>query len=315
MVQRVVRQRSKCDHAASPCKHSLERTQQTTYTYTMILTLRHTDFDLASRCHYMGIVNVTPDSFSDGGRFDSTEAVVSHALRLIEDGADMIDIGGESTRPGATPISVGDEIRRVAPVIEALRRETEIPISIDTRNADVAEVALEAGADLINDISALRHDPRMSAIAVRHDAPVVLMHMLGTPETMQSEPRYRDVVSEVLAFFEERIAAASSAGVRRIILDPGIGFGKRLEDNLALLRNLETFQRFHRPLLVGPSRKTFIGLLTGALVHDRLAGTLGSCVMAVRFGASMLRVHDVKEVRMAVQVAEAIASAPTEALR
>ena len=278
----------------------------------MIVTLRDTVFDFASRCHYMGIVNVTPDSFSDGGLHDSAASAIRHALRLVEDGADVIDIGGESTRPGALPVSAEDELDRAIPVIAGIRKSSDVPISIDTRNASTAEEALRSGADMINDVSALRHDPRMAAVAAASDAPVALMHMLGTPETMQAGPSYDDVVSEVLDFLRERIAFARAAGIRNILVDPGIGFGKTVEHNLALLGNLPVFRGLGAPLLVGTSRKSFIGALTDSAASERLPGTIGSCVAAALHGAAMLRVHDVREVRMAVRVAEAIAAAKRE---
>lgn len=272
----------------------------------MQLPIRDTVFDLRARCHFMGIVNVTPDSFSDGGRHFSKAAAAAHALRLVEEGADIIDVGGESTRPGAEPVSLPEELRRVLPVIEEIRKTSSIPISIDTRNAAVAEEALSAGADMINDISALSHDPRMADIAVAFKVPVVLMHMKGIPETMQRHPFYTDVVGEVASRFRERISFARTAGISQIVLDPGIGFGKRLEDNLTLLANLSTFTSFGLPLLVGTSRKAFLGALTSAGIEDRLPGTIASCLIAVQNGVNLLRVHDVKEVRAGLQIAEAI---------
>ncbi|MDH7515210.1 MAG: dihydropteroate synthase [Bacteroidota bacterium] len=254
----------------------------------------------------MGIVNVTPDSFYDGGRcFDRVKAV-EHALALLEEGADLLDIGGESTRPGASPVSVDEEIARVLPVIEGVRRHSAAPISIDTRNAPTAEAALDAGADIVNDISALRHDPAMTALVARRGVPVVLMHMRGTPETMQIDVWYDDPVAEIRRFLEERVSAARQAGVVDVIVDPGIGFGKRVSDNLALLRGLDELTLLGCPLLIGVSRKSFLGRITGRNTRDRLAETLAACVIAALNGATILRVHDVREVRAAVAIAEAV---------
>ncbi len=258
------------------------------------------------RCSFMGVVNVTPDSFSDGGDHFSVSAAAERALLLAEQGADILDIGGESTRPGALPVPLDEEMRRVVPVIEEIRRHCGLPLSIDTRNAAVAEAALDAGADIVNDVSALRHDPRMAGTAAGRKAPVILMHMLGTPENMQHNPSYADVTAEVGAFLAERIAFAAAAGIEKIAIDPGIGFGKRFEDNLTLLRELRSLCELGRPVLVGTSRKRFLGEITGNDPRNRLPETIASCVIAALNGASILRVHDVREVREAVQVAEAV---------
>ena len=259
-----------------------------------------------NRCLLMGIVNVTPDSFSDGGRFFSASKAVDHALALMEDGADVLDVGGESTRPGAVEVPEDEELRRVLPVIEQLARHAAIPISVDTRKARVADAALSAGASIVNDISALRHDDDMLGVLLRHRATVVLMHMQGEPSTMHIDPRYADVIAEVLEFFTERLAVCASAGINDVWLDPGIGFGKRLNDNLTLLKDLDRLAALGFPLLVGTSRKSFIGYLGGNDTGNRLPGTIASCVLARRNGASMLRVHDVREVRDAIRVADAI---------
>ncbi|MDX9757703.1 MAG: dihydropteroate synthase [Bacteroidota bacterium] len=258
------------------------------------------------RCRIMGILNVTPDSFSDGGEHLRVADAVAHARSMIADGADIIDIGGESTRPGAAELPPDEELRRVLPVIEALRRESDIPISIDTRHADVARAALDAGADLINDVSALRHDPRMAEVAAACGAPVVLMHMAGTPATMQDAPSYKNVTQDIYIFFEERIAFCHAAGMTELVLDPGIGFGKTVAHNLQLVRELADFGPLGCPLLVGTSRKSFLGALTGAEPPDRLPGTIASCLSAWRRGAGILRVHDVRAVRDALRVADAI---------
>lgn len=256
----------------------------------------------------MGIVNVTPDSFSDGGRFLDRDRAVEHALRLVDEGADIIDIGGESTRPGAQPVPLEEELRRVIPVVKELRRLSDVPISVDTYKAEVARQALEAGANIVNDISALRFDPQMARVVAEHDAYVVLMHMQGTPQTMQDNPHYDDVIQDILAFLKERIEVAIDAGIKRekIIIDPGIGFGKLLEHNLEILRRLGELRALGRPILIGPSRKSFIGQLTGLPVDQRLEGTIASVVVGVLHGAQIVRVHDVAPVRRALQIVDAI---------
>lgn len=270
------------------------------------LRLRETTLDFSRGPHLMGILNVTPDSFSDGGTHDGVDAAVEHALRMEAEGAAVIDIGGESTRPGAPEVPAAEEIARVVPVIETLRRHSGVPISIDTRKAAVAAAAIAAGADMLNDVSALRGDAEMTALAAGHDLPVVLMHMQGDPATMQRQPHYDDVVTEVLAFLGARIAHCRAAGVTRVIADPGIGFGKTLAHNLALLRALPRFHDLGVPLLLGTSRKSFIGQITGRPVEDRLAGSLASSVHAALRGAHILRVHDVAATRAALDVIDAI---------
>lgn len=264
---------------------------------------------LGSRTLIMGVLNVTPDSFSDGGRYTSVEAAAAHASRLAEEGADIIDIGGESTRPGADPVSLEEELRRVIPVVEAVRAELpEICISVDTYKAKVAEEALRAGADMINDVSALRFDPDMVRVAAEAGAPIVLMHMLGTPKTMQQDPTYDDVVGEISAFLGERISWAVSQGIERerIIIDPGIGFGKRPEHNTEILRRLGELKALGRPILLGTSRKSFLGALTKRPVEERLEETIASVVIGALHGADIVRVHDVGAVKYALTVADAI---------
>ncbi|MFC4308230.1 dihydropteroate synthase [Steroidobacter flavus] len=258
----------------------------------------------------MGILNVTPDSFSDGGRFIDVSKALEHALRMIEQGAAMIDVGGESTRPGANDVSEEEEIRRVVPVIEALIARTSIPISIDTSKAAVMSAAVAAGASLINDVRALQAPGALEA-AAKTDAAVCLMHMQGQPRTMQHEPRYDDVVGEVTAFLEQRVEACQAAGIGRdrLVLDPGIGFGKRLEHNLALLAHLPELGRSGLPLLVGVSRKSMFQALLGRPVEQRLAGGLAVATAAVLAGAGILRVHDVAETVDAVKVAQALRAA------
>ncbi len=270
------------------------------------LRLGDVTLDLSRRCHIMGILNVTPDSFSDGGTHADAGTAVEHALRMEEAGAAIIDIGGESTRPGAPAVSREEELARVLPVIEGLRRESSVPVSVDTRKASVAAAAIAAGADMINDVSALRFDDDMAALAARPHLPVVLMHMRGEPATMQEQPVYDDVVEEVLAFFRERIAYSRSRGITQILIDPGIGFGKTLEHNVTLLRELSRFRELQCPLLIGTSRKSFLGSITGQPVGGRLPGSIASNLLACRNGARILRVHDVAEIRAALDVTDAI---------
>ena len=260
----------------------------------------------------MGVLNVTPDSFSDGGLFSDVETAVEQAHRLIEEGADILDIGGQSTRPGARPITPGEEVERVLPVVERLARETSIPLSIDTFRAEVADQCLAAGAVILNDVCGLR-DPEMRQVAARRQSPVVLMHMLGTPQTMQREISYTDVVDDLKSFFERRVREAEDAGVREIMIDPGIGFGKTVEHNLEILRRLEEFTTLGRPLLVGPSRKSFIGAVTGRPVDDRVDGTIAASVIASMRGADVVRVHDVGRVKQALMVADAVRQAAVPA--
>jgi dihydropteroate synthase len=255
----------------------------------------------------MGIVNVTPDSFSDGGLYLDAGRAIEHARLLLAEGADLLDVGGESTRPGAEAVSAEEERERIGPVIEGLR-DVEAPISIDTSKAAVAEAALDAGAEIVNDVTALRADPELATVCGDRGCGVVLMHMKGTPRTMQKAPSYGDVVDEVREFLAERIEFATGEGIaeERIWIDPGIGFGKTVEHNLELLRRLGELRALGRPLVVGTSRKSFIGTLTGRQIDDRLGGTIASNVLAVRAGADVLRVHDVAEVGEAVRIAEAI---------
>ena len=258
----------------------------------------------------MGILNVTPDSFSDAGRFFTPEAALSHARAMAAAGADIIDVGGESTRPGSRPVGLDEEIDRVLPVIARIKEETGALVSVDTSKEEVARRAVEeGGADIINDISALRFSERMAAVAAELDVPVVLMHIQGTPETMQRAPAYADVIAEISDYFQERIDYAQGRGVKRekIILDPGIGFGKRLEDNVAIVRQLRRFAAFELPLLVGLSRKSFLGLLGGEKSAERRdAETVAANLVAVRNGASILRVHDVAATVKALKVWRAL---------
>jgi dihydropteroate synthase len=276
----------------------------------MILTRQAKDrlIEFPGRPLIMGVVNVTPDSFFDGGRYLDRDAAVAHAIQLVEEGADLLDIGGESTRPGADAVSEVEEYRRAIPVVTAVAKSVSVPISIDTSKAMVARAALDSGAILVNDVTALRGDPMMADVIAETGAGIVLMHMQGTPRTMQQAPRYDDVVEEISVFFEERICFAMAHGIvrRQIILDPGIGFGKLLTHNLMLLAQLNRFEKFECPLLVGVSRKGFLSQLVGRPVQERQWGTAAAVAIAVDRGAGILRVHDVRAMKDVVQVAAAI---------
>jgi dihydropteroate synthase len=256
----------------------------------------------------MGILNVTPDSFSDGGRYLDKDRAVGRALRMAEEGADIIDIGGESSRPGSEPVSEEEETHRVVSVIEAIRKRIDTPLSVDTYKAEVARRAVEAGAAMINDISALSFDPGMAELAARLSVPVVLMHIKGTPRDMQKDPRYTDLIGEIKGFLDRAIQHATEAGIdpEQIIIDPGIGFGKTAEDNLTLIGHIRDFFDLGRPVLVGASRKSFIGSLTERSVDDRLWGSIGAAAAAALLGAHVVRVHDVAETRDALAVVDAI---------
>lgn len=258
----------------------------------------------------MGIVNLTPDSFFDGGLLDGPGAARDHALRLVEEGADILDLGAESSRPGAAPIAASEEQARLLPVLEALE-DCPVPISVDTYHESTARLALERGVAMINDISAMRHDPGMAGVIVEFGCPVVLMHMQGTPRNMQQNPHYTNVVEEICSFFEARIAAAQSAGIAReqIWLDPGFGFGKTVAHSLTLLRELRAFGRFGLPVLIGTSNKSTIGAVLGTEVHDRSEGTAATVAVSIGGGAHCVRVHDVRAMRRVVRMVEAIQQA------
>ena len=253
----------------------------------------------------MGILNVTPNSFSDGGLFFLPNQAVAHGRQMVLDGADIIDVGGESTRPGSEPISVKEEMHRVAPVVEALVSELKVPISVDTTKSEVAEWCLKRGAHIINDVSGLRNE-RMRRVVANYHVPVVIMHMQGTPETMQINPMYEDVVNDIIGYLNMQVLRAKQDDIEQIIIDPGIGFGKTLDHNLTIFRNLEKFREIGYPLLVGPSRKGFIGEITGRSIDDRLSGTLAAVTACVLNGADIIRVHDVKECKDAIDMAQAI---------
>lgn len=262
--------------------------------------------DLSARTYLMGVLNVTPDSFSDGGKFFDLEQAVAHGCEMVRQGADFIDVGGESTRPGSDPVSEVEERRRVVPVIERLVKETTVPISIDTYKAGVADAALSAGATIVNDISGLTFDPELLKAAVRHGATVVIMHIKGTPRTMQQNPVYADVVAEISEFLRRQAKKAMEAGIEQIIIDPGIGFGKNLEHNLELITRLSEFKSLGYPLLVGPSRKSFIGKLLDLPVDQRMEGTAAALTACILNGANIARVHDVKEMKRVATIADAV---------
>jgi dihydropteroate synthase len=266
---------------------------------------------LGKRTLLMGVLNVTPDSFSDGGFFYDKEKAIAHGLRMVEEGADIIDIGGESTRPGSKPLELKEELRRVLPVIESLSKEVDVPISIDTYKSTVAQRALEAGAEIINDISGLHFDPDLAQIAAKEDAPLVLMHIRGAPETMQKDVHYDSLFSEILQYLKDSIQRAESAGLdpRQIIIDPGIGFGKTIQDNLLIIKNLFEFRILGKPILLGTSRKSFIGKILNTEAGDRLEGTLSSIAIGVLNGAHIIRSHDVLQAKKAIAVADAIKKA------
>jgi len=274
----------------------------------VILRFKHQSLDLSSRTHIMGILNVTPDSFSDGGRFHRFEDAIAQGMRMIREGADIIDVGGESTRPGSDPVTLEEELSRVIPVIGSLTQRTEVPISIDTYKSEVARRALDAGAQMINDISALRFDPEMKRIVGQYRVPVVLMHIKGTPKDMQKDPSYDDVIGEIAQYLRESIQLAQEGGVEkeRILIDPGIGFGKRLVDNLNILKNLSEFSILECPILIGCSRKRFIGGILDLPVQERLEGSLAALAVAVMNGANMVRVHDVRESKRVADLVDAI---------
>jgi dihydropteroate synthase len=285
-----------------------------------ILTLRDRLFTGKSAPYIMGILNITPDSFYAGSRARSAATIAETAERMEADGADILDIGGESTRPGSDYVSVQEELDRVLPAVEAIRRRSSIPLSVDTRKRPVAEAALNAGVDMINDVTALRDDPEMARLCAERNVPVVLMHMRETPKTMQVDPHYRDVISEIIQELEERIEAARAAGVRKeqIIIDPGIGFGKRYEDNLHILHCLRRFRELGFPLLMGLSRKSFLGRAAAGPDREplsaerRLISSVAANLYSVLEGADMVRVHDVEATAQALRVIEAIRKAGGE---
>jgi dihydropteroate synthase len=288
-------------------KEILRNLSRTHYT----MRCRKRTFTLGKQTLLMGVLNVTPDSFSDGGLFFTKENAIARGLRMVEEGADFIDIGGESTRPGSKPLGLDEELRRVIPVIESLIKAVDVPISIDTYKSTVANKAIEAGAQIINDISGLRFDPSLSQVAAKEDVPLVLMHIRGNPETMQKNIHYESLFSEIIQYLKKSIQRAESAGVdpEQIIIDPGIGFGKTVEDNLLILKNLQEFKILGKPLLLGTSRKSFIGKILDADVTERLEGTLSSIVIGALNGAHIIRCHDVLQAKKAIAIADAVRQA------
>jgi dihydropteroate synthase len=273
------------------------------------LTWKNFEFDFTTRTFIMGILNVTPDSFSDGGKYFHRRTAVERALQIQDDGADLIDIGGESTRPGAEKVSAQEEIRRVIPVIEELAGTLRIPISIDTYKSGVAHAALSAGASLINDISGLRFDPEMAAVAADYRVPVVLMHIRGTPGNMQSNPSYTSLIHDITEYLRESISIARRTGIQEnmMMIDPGIGFGKTVEHNLEIIQRLDEFSGLEKPILLGPSRKSFIGTILGERTVDRrLEGTAAAVAIGIAYGANIVRVHDVKEMLKVARIADSI---------
>ena len=272
------------------------------------MNCRGKSFTLGLHTHVMGILNVTPDSFSDGGYYLDVERAVAHAKRMVAEGATLIDIGGESSRPGASAVSISEELARILPVIRAIVDTVDVLLSVDTYKAEVARHALEAGAHLINDITALRGDTAMAAVVSEMEAGLILMHMKGTPRTMQQAPQYDDVVSEIYDSLQTSIKAAESEGINadRIIIDPGIGFGKTVEHNLEILKRLTEFRGLHKPLLIGTSRKSFIGNILGLPVTERVEGTTATTCWAIIHGADIVRVHDVKANVRAAQMTDVL---------
>jgi len=273
------------------------------------ITIREKSFYWGEQTYLMGVLNVTPDSFSDGGEFNTPATALEQAQRLVDAGADIIDIGGQSTRPGAQPVSEVEELERVLPVVEAVRSSLDVPISVDTNRASVAQRAVEAGADLVNDISGGTFDPQMLPVVAQLHVPIVLMHMRGTPQTMQQLTDYQDLIGEIYQFLESQIAAALAVGIKRshLIIDPGIGFAKTFEQNLSILRQIPTFHALDVPILVGVSRKSFIGhILNQPNPKARVWGTAAACCSAIEAGADILRVHDVPQMRDVCLVADAI---------
>jgi len=272
------------------------------------LKVKAYDISLGERTCIMGVLNITPDSFSDGGKYLDKEKAVQRAMEMARGGADIIDIGGESSRPGAVSISAAEEIERVIPVVEALIGKIEVPISVDTRKSEVAKEALSKGASFINDITALRADGDMAKVIADFDAGCILMHMKGDPENMQDAPHYDDVIGEISAYLAESIKLAEDSGIDpgKIIIDPGIGFGKTLEHNLLILKNLERFKELDKPIMVGTSRKSFIGKLTGKEADERIFGTAASIAAAILNGADIVRVHDVPQMREVSTIADSV---------
>jgi dihydropteroate synthase len=278
---------------------------------TFVLRCSGKELVLGKKTLVMGALNITPDSFSDGGLFFEPARAIEHGEKMAEEGADIIDIGGESTRPGSDPLPLEEELRRVIPVIETLASCVEIPLSVDTYKSQVAVRALEAGATIINDISGLRFDEKMASVAARYDCPLIIMHMEGTPKTMQQNPHYENLFAEIIDYFREGIEKAEAAGVdpQQVIVDPGIGFGKTVQHNLLILNRLGELSVLGRPILIGTSRKTFIGKVLGLEVHKRGTGSLATVAVCAMKGAHIVRVHDVAPSRQVVDMVDAVVNA------
>ena len=291
-----------------PLGQELRETLQNITKVRPPLRCRNRTLPLGERTLLMGVLNVTPDSFSDGGLYFDQDKAIAHGLRMVEEGADLIDVGGESTRPGSKPLALEEELKRIIPVIETLAGKVDVPITIDTYKSAVASRAIDAGARIINDISGLHFDPAVAKVAAKHDTPLILMHIRGTPETMQKEVHYRSLLSEILQSLRESIQKAESFGVDpdQIIIDPGIGFGKTLEHNLLIIKHLSEFRVLGKPILLGTSRKSFIGKILNAEVDQRLEGTLSTIAIGVLNGAHIIRGHDVLPAKKVIAVADAI---------
>ena len=272
------------------------------------LKIGRKNFRFGRRTYLMGILNLTPDSFSDGGRFFTLDRALAQAEQMAEDGADIIDIGGESTRPGARPVPAEEEKRRVLPVIQALARRRSLVLSVDTRKAEVAKAALEAGAHMVNDISGLRHDRKMAGLIAKYRTPLCIMHIQGNPQTMQRDPSYQDLMGEVIEYLNGGLEIAKKAGIlqEKIIVDPGIGFGKSAEDNLEIIRRLKELKVLGCPILIGPSRKSFIGKVLKATTEERLEGTAAVAALSIANGADIIRVHDIRAIKKISQMADSI---------
>lgn len=285
-------------------KETVDNISKTHY----IIRCRRRTFLLGRRTLLMAILNITPDSFSDGGLYFDKDKAITQGLRMVEEGADILDIGGESTRPGSKPLELDEELRRVIPVIESLTKELDVPISIDTYKSAVALKAIEAGAEMVNDISGLHFDPELAEVVAKEDTPIVLMHIRGTPETMQKNVHYNSLFSEILQYLKNSIQRAESAGLdpEQIIIDPGIGFGKTVEDNLLVIKNLSEFRVLGKPILLGTSRKSFVGKILNADVGERIEGSLASISIGVLNGAHIIRCHDVPQAKRAIAVADAV---------
>jgi dihydropteroate synthase len=275
----------------------------------MKLSWKNFCLDFSKKTHIMGILNVTPDSFSDGGLYFDKSTAVKRALQMVEEGADIIDIGGESTRPGSEPITIEEELKRTIPIIEVLSKKVKIPLSIDTYKSEVAKRALDAGASMVNDISGLRFDPKMPAVVSEYKVPVVIMHIRGTPRDMQQNPVYEALIPEIMDYLRIGITMAREAGISEdmIVIDPGVGFGKTFEHNLQIIHNLQELTLLRKPVLIGLSRKAFIGKILGDVpVTERLEGTAAAVAISIMNGANIIRAHDIKEMVKVVKVADAI---------